>query len=80
MCFNWCRKKKVVEDFNKVSKEASVWEGLRNKMSSWSLPKSNKSKEEFEMKFEKYLALDPGSSSTDKDDDSVSSTLSELLG
>ena len=82
---NWCRKKEVLEN------KESVWVGLENKvsskMSSWSLPKSSKAKEEFEIKFDKYLALDPESSSTDKDMDcdsnscdSKSSTLSELLG
>lgn len=67
----------------------SIWVGLGNKvsskMSSWSLPKSSKAKEEFERKFDKYLALDPDSSSTDDkemecDSNSNSSTSSELLG
>jgi len=101
MCFkwcnwcNWCKKKKVLGNQEVVTKGESIWEGLGNKvsskMSSWSLPKSSKAKEEFEIKFDKYLALDPESSSTDKDmecdsnmDDmeshSNSSTLSELLG
>lgn len=87
-CFNWCKEKNVVENQDQ-NKGESIWEGLGNKvsskMSSWSLPKSSKAKEEFEIKFDRYLALDPDSSSTDKDMEcdsshSNSSTLSELLG
>lgn len=80
----------MLEEENKdqeVKKGESIWVGLgskvSSKMSSWSLPDSSKTKREFEVQFDKYLALDPESSPTDKGDshsDSNSSTLSQLLG
>lgn len=66
-------------------RESSLWRALSTKISSWSLPKD--SKRDFDASFDEYLALEPSvnnDSSADAegecDTESVSSTLSELLG
>lgn len=64
MCF--CFKKKNLRQAEsttspKANESISIWgetfNKVSHKMSSWSLPKSNNAKEEFERQFTKYLAL-----------------------
>lgn len=98
MCFECCWKRKEAgnngnnknhQRGHEESKGGSVWEVLGNRvsyrMSSWSLPKSSKNKEEFEERFDKYLALEATDSEEthcnadyNADSDSNSSTLSKL--
>ena len=58
--------------------QGSVWSdmGVPNFLSSWSLPKSEK--QEFELKFAEYLALDENSVD-DSDEMESSSNSSQLL-
>ena len=85
-CFA-CWRKRAEEQTEEpvVVDGTSVWTVLSNRVSkrvsSWSLPSKENPKwerEQFEKKFDKYLALDKSDSSKHSED-SVSSTMSQLL-